>query len=149
MAFSFSTHAIKVFRKFRSPLSQHGRPTKRLAAMLTTGTEQLMCALALGCTAIQACHVGLDTSSQAGTTKVAVGQMTCTSNRHDNFSICERLAKVHCLYITRDYSVLVQLTSVCVLDSTATVQDAVAQGCKMLFLPECFSFIGRSPAEVS
>ncbi len=28
-------------------------------------------------------------------------------------------------------------------------QDAVDAGCRMLFLPECFSFIGESQAEVS
>ena len=28
------------------------------------------------------------------------------------------------------------------------MKAAVAEGCSMLFLPECFSFIGRSPAEV-
>ncbi|KAL3147867.1 hypothetical protein ABBQ32_002588 [Trebouxia sp. C0010 RCD-2024] len=50
--------------------------------------------------------------------KVAVGQMTSTSDREANYIICQQLA-----------------------------QAAVAEGCSMLFLPECFSFIGGSPAE--
>lgn len=53
-----------------------------------------------------------------GHCKVAVGQMTATADRDANFLTCKQLA-----------------------------QAAVAEQCSMLFLPECFSFIGRSPAE--
>lgn len=56
--------------------------------------------------------------SHSGHCKVAVGQMTASSDRDANFLTCQRLA-----------------------------QAAVAEQCCMLFLPECFSFIGRSPAE--
>lgn len=31
--------------------------------------------------------------------------------------------------------------------ATAFVQEAAGRGCSMAFLPECFNFIGRSPAE--
>lgn len=52
--------------------------------------------------------------------RVAVAQMTATADRAANFRVCEKLA-----------------------------QQAAAQGCSMLFLPECCSFIGESAAEVS
>ncbi|GLC72751.1 hypothetical protein PLESTF_001289500 [Pleodorina starrii] len=49
--------------------------------------------------------------------RIAVGQMTATGDQAANFATCERLAK------------------------------AAAAGCRMLFLPECFSFIGESQPE--
>ncbi|PNH11452.1 Nitrilase 1, partial [Tetrabaena socialis] len=50
--------------------------------------------------------------------RIAVGQMTSTGDTSANFDTCARLA-----------------------------QDAVQAGCRMIFLPECFSFIGESPSE--
>lgn len=49
---------------------------------------------------------------------VAVAQMTSTSNKDQNLEIVSRLA-----------------------------EQAVSAGCSMMFLPECFAFIGESPAE--
>ncbi|GIL79098.1 hypothetical protein Vretifemale_8387, partial [Volvox reticuliferus] len=53
-----------------------------------------------------------------GPIRIAVGQMTATGDQAANLSTCARLAK-----------------------------DAAEAGCSMLFLPECFSFIGESQAE--
>ncbi len=52
--------------------------------------------------------------------RVAVGQMTAVGDQLANFETCKRLA-----------------------------QEAAGKGCRMLFLPECFSFIGTSQQEAS
>ncbi|GIL63720.1 hypothetical protein Vafri_17747 [Volvox africanus] len=53
-----------------------------------------------------------------GPVRIAVGQMTSNGDQEANLATCARLAK-----------------------------DAAEAGCRMLFLPECFSFIGESQAE--
>lgn len=54
-------------------------------------------------------------ASSNSISKIAVGQLTSTGDRKENLHICEKLAK-----------------------------KAAELGCKMLFLPECFSLIGNS-----
>ncbi|GAB4821765.1 hypothetical protein N2152v2_008811 [Parachlorella kessleri] len=56
--------------------------------------------------------------STGRTTRVAVAQMTAVGSPESNFQTCSTLA-----------------------------EEAAAQGCKMLFLPENFNFLGRMPAE--
>lgn len=111
--------------------------------------------------------------------KVAVGQMTSTSDREANYIICQQLAQVRSsrrqrsiystplLYTMRNkarnhaHFLRQLLRHVCsglhpIAHAVSLpsllhncVQAAVAEGCSMLFLPECFSFIGGSPAEVN
>jgi len=57
-------------------------------------------------------------AAQGPLPKAAVGQMTSVGDQEANFNTCARLA-----------------------------QDAAAAGCSMLFLPECFSFIGSNQQE--
>ncbi|KAG2434562.1 hypothetical protein HYH02_012228 [Chlamydomonas schloesseri] len=57
-------------------------------------------------------------AAAVGRVRVAVGQMTACGDQAANLAVCSRLA-----------------------------QDAAAAGCTALFLPECFSFIGESPAQ--
>ncbi|DBB07330.1 hypothetical protein WJX82_006221 [Trebouxia sp. C0006] len=90
-----ATHARLLYRQVCRP------GPRKLSRLLTTTTLSLD-----------------QTHMDQGHCKVAVGQMTATSDRDANFLTCKRLA-----------------------------QAAVAEQCSMLFLPECFSFIGRSPAE--
>lgn len=52
--------------------------------------------------------------------RVAVGQMTSVGDQDANFNVCSQLAR-----------------------------EAAHKGCKMLFLPECFSFIGVNQKEAS
>lgn len=52
--------------------------------------------------------------------RVAVGQMTSVGDQVANFNVCSQLA-----------------------------HEAADKGCKMLFLPECFSFIGVNQKEAS
>ncbi|KAK9811273.1 hypothetical protein WJX72_001005 [[Myrmecia] bisecta] len=61
---------------------------------------------------------GAAASSKPSTQLVAVGQMTATDDQEHNLRTCAGLA-----------------------------QEAHAKGCKMLFLPEVFAFIGTSGAE--
>ncbi|PNW72855.1 hypothetical protein CHLRE_14g609030v5 [Chlamydomonas reinhardtii] len=56
--------------------------------------------------------------ADVGAVRVAVGQMTACGDQAANLEVCSRL-----------------------------VQDAAAAGCRLLFLPECFGFIGDSPAQ--
>ncbi|KAG2423634.1 hypothetical protein HXX76_015151 [Chlamydomonas incerta] len=56
--------------------------------------------------------------ADVGAVRVAVGQMTACGDQAVNLEVCGRLA-----------------------------QDAAAAGCAALFLPECFAFIGDSPAQ--
>ncbi|GFR42671.1 hypothetical protein Agub_g3482, partial [Astrephomene gubernaculifera] len=54
----------------------------------------------------------------AAPVRIAVAQMTSGGDQEANFATCARLAR-----------------------------EAAEAGCRMLFLPECFAFIGASPAE--
>lgn len=78
-----------------------------------------------GPAAAQAAAAVAETTAQPLTSnsrkcRVAVGQMTSVGDQLKNFQTCKNLA-----------------------------DQAAAAGCKILFLPECFSFIGESQQEVS
>eukprot|EP00873_Tetraselmis_striata_P018553 jgi/Tetstr1/438817/TSEL_027326.t1 len=60
-------------------------------------------------------QVAMATGSDVRLPRVAVGQMTSIDSKEENFKTCAKLA-----------------------------QDAAAAGCCALFLPECFSFLGKS-----
>ncbi|KAJ9519854.1 hypothetical protein QJQ45_014577, partial [Haematococcus lacustris] len=67
--------------------------------------------------------------------RIAVAQMTAVGDQQANLATCTRLAQVVMFPATRSRVVAV------------VVQEAVAAGAAILFLPECFSFIGSSQAE--
>ena len=73
------------------------------------------------------------TMSSPSAAKVAVGQLTASGDQQENFATNAALCKAIALQI-------------CPLDEDPPniwpVQEAKAAGCCMLFLPECFSFIG-------
>ena len=94
----------------------------------------------------------------SGVCRVAVAQMTSVGSTQANFETCSRLAKVN---PSRVVGGLVQGTAwrqtspcpssvreCCERPLLPLLQEAAAGGAAMLFLPENFNFLGRSPAEV-
>ena len=67
--------------------------------------------------------------------------MTATGSKEDNFETCSRLAAVSTTECAHCHNANNQQLE-------PELQDAKQQGCSMLFLPECFSFIGRNLLEV-
>lgn len=100
-------------------------------------------------------------SISGGTCRVAVGQMSSVDDQAANFATCKKLAVVSdavvgCAtpvdapksFIQTACSTFMELPAITSVAALVAAQEAAAAGCKMLFLPECFSFIGSSQPEV-
>lgn len=96
----------------------------------------------------QASPSGSGEAAAAAGTRVAVAQMTSSNSTEGNFKTVSRLAQVgaECLEVRHAQSGAASMRWP--LLHAPLLQDAVARGCKMLFLPENVSFLGTSFTEV-